>query len=212
MWNKIQRIYIGQNLVRPVAQELHYYIDFRTAGSLPSDWTATSGGTVDSNWLKASSVVWKQIDLSSANNLAITVTWNRTTTSWAGYDQLWMWDAPSAWTICYRLRADYRSNYTYQSEGTSLRYVTGGTETVVNTVTWKTPSGWNYTYTFNVDFNTWAWTASQYDSNSGYTNSPSYTLSASQIAELKTLTWFYLNIPNPNSITNYCYTVAIDIT
>lgn len=186
-------------------------VDFRELSALPSDWIASTWGTVVyGSWLKWDSAVYKAIDLTGASKIKMTMTWNRTKTSWAWWDNIWLASAING--DMYVLWAAYNSNYSYNSGGSYIWKRVWGTETQLWKVTWQTPQWWDYTYIFELDFNTWVTTTSQYDSMSGYTNTPTYTLTASELATIKSYGYIYIYVYAPNGITNYAHTISIEIS
>ena len=217
MGYKLTWVYIRPNgteqKIRP--NWFHYEVDFTQLSALPAEWTATTWGTVvNGSWLQAETLAYMSVDLTSANLLEMEMTWTRTETSWAWWDKLWVgdWANWSSWYNEYYFMALYSSNYSYHNQWSFLESNIWWTNTNLAADTWKTPRWWDYTYTFSIDFSTGVMSWTQYDSLSGNTNNPTYTLSSSQISDIKNYGYVRIYNFNPNGVTNYIKTVSIDIT
>ena len=164
MWNKIQRIYVGENQVYPVAK---YSYDFRgkTKTQAQSDgWTIGSWSSIDANWLGSTQWSANIINFpfsitnsrklvftcwfynSNNSNKSVWFLWNSGTSSntlmylWSSWDG--RWTAQINWTEVQWLTS--KSSPSWQSEGVlTLDFVN---------LTWKfvyywTTMNWTFTQT-----------------------------------------------------------------
>lgn len=219
MWNKIKRIYIWNQKVRPEISE-SISVDFRNLSALPTGWSVCTDDASYSfsGWFKANTnhntTLFCPLDMTNLKTLSIAVTWARTSTGRPWSDSLWITQAKT-WLLSYptwsevHFKRSFGSNST-QSDGNFFDVnVDGGTYTTFDS--WaESLSQRTYDYKLEIDFQTWlvriSWTAPSTLDKSG-------TMTSSQIEWVKRdCAYVFMRLWPRGGTTNTLYTMQIDYT
>ena len=191
MWNKIQKIYIGTNQVRPWEQSASYDFKSLTWSELSSQWwiNATgSGGTFAMNstkWIYSSTdgsaYAWCPVDLSKASKLTIKTVRYGYNGSWVWYNGFWLNGATiTAGSQPLYITYSCNNNSGYMPQSIAMSWTTKAS-------TQKSISTWQHTLTVDIDFGTWA---------TSYTLdnlvSLSCTASATEITNIKNSSYIFV--------------------
>lgn len=194
------------------------YYDFTTVSSIPSDISVRKWSRSVSSWLRVTNQ-WATItrnigSLSGKSSFRIEATGTRTSTSWAWFNCVWITNrqgsssaADYAWYVTYELEKARRSNASY-SESNGIKYEWSSNSRTSLTAVTTTSTIWNYALYFEVNLNTWYITAWGTAPDSWSTN---YTLSSSQLTQLKAMQYALFWTYPANSSSDTLQTLKIII-
>ncbi len=183
MWNKIQRIYIGSQKVRPNHYKYSYDFRGKTIAQVNSDlWTTfTSAYSIDANWLKATSwdAVYFQLpwsDYSTANKITMMVD---------GYiGSSWINDV-SFRAALYQNGSGSNHTWNYITPWSwNWLFIWGTKQAYTNTIS-------NYNFSLKSVFNLQTKVASiEYTLGSSFSNT--YTITDAQVTNIRWLNYYWI--------------------
>lgn len=219
MWYKIQKIYVGDKLVWPKGWDWIYY-DFTTVSSIPSEFSVWKWSVSVSSGLRtynSSSVITMNIgDISSKSSVRIEITGTRTSGSWAWHNAIWLTDRSGssssddyAWYHTYELRKWWGQNATYSADYNGIKYEWNNNSKTNLTALTTSSSIWDYDLYVEFDLTTglisgWGTTPVAWSTN--------YTLSSSQLTQLKAMQYFLFYTFPASSTADTLKTLKITIS
>lgn len=195
------------------------YYDFTTVSSIPSDISVRKWSMSVVSWLRCYNT-WTTItrnigSLSSKNRFRIEATGTRTSTSWAGFNGIWITNRQGsssqsdyAWYISYEVEKARASNASY-SDSNGIKYEWSANSRTSLTALTTSSTIWNYALYFDVNLQTGYISAWWTVPDSWSTN---YTLNSSQLSQLKAMQYAFFWAYPANSSYDTLQTLKITIS
>lgn len=179
MWNKIQRILIWTQQVRPHVQVYEYTFKWNTMTQVANDWwLGTSWWNIDSNWLYRNS--WTPLYITIPFSLATA----KKITLYRSWIVVSSWTADMSFNISSGISPRQHQTGVYCSYNSNNQIILAGDQS-----SYTRSYSWETTFTYVVDlvnksatlsFSNWTWTPS------------SWAITDAEISETKTYTYITL--------------------
>lgn len=198
MWNKIQRIYVGSNLVRP-NYEFSYDFRNKTLAQIQADWWTSYDKTpsFDANGMYSSST-------SSSNDVRVKrlIPWWLSTAKKITITLNYKWNSTVPWVNFWvNINSDNSSATWTNLQGTYRGVVVDGT--TIYSINNASDASWTYSETLVLDLVNKTYTVSWHWS---YTRS----LTDAQITNLKAKTWLYVYSYRSNYVRVQDVTIKVE--